>query len=204
MPSARRPVRVASVTTASVTRVPKRPSTVHGTLTGRPPPCPGSGEPGATNRLTGLWDATAGRVPATVLTGQIEHRCSGPGASRRWTWRRPTATCRPSGRPWCPTPLRRTGRMRLQDGDPRTELLAAHLPGRDRDPPDGRGRPARLSRTARWSRDRPTGGLGDGCCEAARGGRTAGDRRRPRSSNHADAVRAVAERFDCPVITTLT
>ena len=41
-------------------------------LTGRPAACFGIAGPGATNLLTGLWDAKMDRVPILALTGQVE------------------------------------------------------------------------------------------------------------------------------------
>ena len=36
--------------------------------------------PGATNLLTGLWDAKVDRAPALALTGQVQTQVFGPGA----------------------------------------------------------------------------------------------------------------------------
>jgi thiamine pyrophosphate-dependent acetolactate synthase large subunit-like protein/nitrite reductase/ring-hydroxylating ferredoxin subunit len=49
-------------------------------LTGRPAACFAIAGPGATNLLTGLWDAKADRVPILALTGQVETQVLGPGA----------------------------------------------------------------------------------------------------------------------------
>ncbi len=48
-------------------------------LTGRPAACFGIAGPGATNLLTGLWDAKMDRVPILALTGQVQTQVVGPG-----------------------------------------------------------------------------------------------------------------------------
>ncbi|MBT3220295.1 MAG: thiamine pyrophosphate-binding protein [Proteobacteria bacterium] len=49
-------------------------------LTGKPAACLSIAGPGATNLLTGLWDAKMDRVPILALTGQIDPQVLGPGA----------------------------------------------------------------------------------------------------------------------------
>lgn len=49
-------------------------------LTGRPAACFGIAGPGATNLLTGLWDAKMDRAPVIALTGQVDSQVLGPGA----------------------------------------------------------------------------------------------------------------------------
>ncbi len=49
-------------------------------LTGRPAACFSIAGPGATNLLTGLWDAKVDRVPILALTGQVDTQVLGPGA----------------------------------------------------------------------------------------------------------------------------
>ena len=49
-------------------------------LTGRPVACFSIAGPGATNLLTGLWDAKVDRVPILALTGQVNTQVLGPGA----------------------------------------------------------------------------------------------------------------------------
>lgn len=49
-------------------------------LTGRPAACFSIAGPGATNLLTGLWDAKVDRVPILALTGQVQSQVLGPGA----------------------------------------------------------------------------------------------------------------------------
>ncbi len=52
----------------------------YGKLTGRPAACLSIAGPGATNLLTGLWDANVDRAPVIALTGQVETQVLGPGA----------------------------------------------------------------------------------------------------------------------------
>ena len=49
-------------------------------LTGRPAACFAIAGPGATNLLTGLWDAKVDRAPILALTGQVDSQVLGPGA----------------------------------------------------------------------------------------------------------------------------
>ena len=52
----------------------------YGKLTGKPAACLAIAGPGATNLLTGLWDAKVDRAPALALTGQVQVQVFGPGA----------------------------------------------------------------------------------------------------------------------------
>jgi len=51
-----------------------------GKLTGRPAACLSIAGPGATNMLTGCWDAKVDRAPLLALTGQVQQQVFGPGA----------------------------------------------------------------------------------------------------------------------------
>ncbi len=55
-------------------------ASAYGKLTGRPAACLTIAGPGATNLLTGLWDAKVDRAPVLALTGQVESQVMGPGA----------------------------------------------------------------------------------------------------------------------------
>lgn len=52
----------------------------YGKLTGKPAACLAIAGPGATNLLTGLWDAKVDRAPVLALTGQIDQQVLGTGA----------------------------------------------------------------------------------------------------------------------------
>ncbi len=47
---------------------------------GKPAACLAIAGPGATNLLTGLWDAKVDRAPVIALTGQVQTQVMGPGA----------------------------------------------------------------------------------------------------------------------------
>ncbi len=49
-------------------------------VSGRPAACLSIAGPGATNLLTGLWDAKVDRAPVLALTGQVNTQVMGPGA----------------------------------------------------------------------------------------------------------------------------
>lgn len=55
-------------------------ASAYGKLTGRPAACLTIAGPGATNLLTGLWDAKVDRSPVLALTGQVDAQVLGPGA----------------------------------------------------------------------------------------------------------------------------
>ncbi len=49
-------------------------------LTGKPAACLTIAGPGATNLMTGMWDAKVDRAPVLALTGQVDAQVLGPGA----------------------------------------------------------------------------------------------------------------------------
>ncbi len=55
-------------------------ASAYGKLTGRPAACLSIAGPGATNLLTGLWDANVDRSPVLALTGQVDTQVLGAGA----------------------------------------------------------------------------------------------------------------------------
>ena len=71
-------------------------------LTGRPAACFAIAGPGATNLLTGLWDAKVDRVPILALTGQVNTQVLGPGAFQEI----PTAAAFEAVAEWSQTVLR--------------------------------------------------------------------------------------------------
>ncbi|MEP6064884.1 MAG: thiamine pyrophosphate-binding protein, partial [Paracoccaceae bacterium] len=52
----------------------------YGKLTGQVAACLTIAGPGATNLMTGLWDAKVDRAPVLALTGQVQTQVFGPGA----------------------------------------------------------------------------------------------------------------------------
>ena len=55
-------------------------ASAYGKLTGHPAGCLTIAGPGATNLLTGMWDAKVDRAPILALTGQVQTQVFGPGA----------------------------------------------------------------------------------------------------------------------------
>ncbi len=55
-------------------------ASAYGKLTGKLAACLSIAGPGATNLLTGLWDANVDRAPVLALTGQVDTQVLGPGA----------------------------------------------------------------------------------------------------------------------------
>jgi thiamine pyrophosphate-dependent acetolactate synthase large subunit-like protein len=55
-------------------------ASAYGKLTGKPAACLTIAGPGATNLITGLWDAKVDRSPVLALTGQVQTQVFGPGA----------------------------------------------------------------------------------------------------------------------------
>ena len=55
-------------------------ASAYGKLTGKPAACLTIAGPGATNLLTGMWDAKVDRAPILALTGQVDTQVLGPGA----------------------------------------------------------------------------------------------------------------------------
>ena len=55
-------------------------ASAYGKLTGMPAGCLTIAGPGATNLMTGMWDAKVDRAPILALTGQVQTQVMGPGA----------------------------------------------------------------------------------------------------------------------------
>jgi thiamine pyrophosphate-dependent acetolactate synthase large subunit-like protein/nitrite reductase/ring-hydroxylating ferredoxin subunit len=55
-------------------------ASAYGKLTGKPAACLTIAGPGATNLMTGMWDAKVDRAPVLALTGQVQTQVFGPGA----------------------------------------------------------------------------------------------------------------------------
>ena len=55
-------------------------ASAYGKLTGCPAACLTIAGPGATNLMTGMWDAKVDRAPVLALTGQVQTQVFGPGA----------------------------------------------------------------------------------------------------------------------------
>jgi len=173
-------------------------------LTGRPAACFSIAGPGATNLLTGLWDAKVDRAPVLALTGQVQTQVLGPGAFQEL----PLASAFDAVSEWSQTVLRRENATELAALAMKHAIVnrdVAHLilpdevqelPGVDEPPPRPReGRIAaadvlppasELERAAEMLRaaERPVVIAGNGA--------------RPFRA----AIMGLAERIDAPVITT--
>ena len=170
-------------------------ASAYGKLTGRPAACFAIAGPGATNLLTGLWDANVDRAPVLALTGQVDTSA----------WPRYVPRGGPSGGVWqgrSMEPARAAREPPCEAREPRAQerpieprRLASHLSrrspgsaraggrrsGRLRRPRD-RSRDHAASRIARQSpraspgleasRDhcRPRHAISDGACSQARRG----------------------------------
>ena len=55
-------------------------ASAYGKLSGTPAACLTIAGPGATNLMTGMWDAKVDRAPVLALTGQVQTQVVGPGA----------------------------------------------------------------------------------------------------------------------------
>jgi thiamine pyrophosphate-dependent acetolactate synthase large subunit-like protein/nitrite reductase/ring-hydroxylating ferredoxin subunit len=173
-------------------------------LTGRPAACFSIAGPGATNLLTGLWDAKVDRAPILALTGQVNTQVLGPGTFQEVD----LASAFAPVTEWSQTVLgaeNATELMALAIKHAIVERDVTHLifpdevqnlPGLD-DPPErpkvGRvGRPEITPPAAELDRavdllagtERPVIIMGNGARE------------------HRDAIIALAEKIDAPVITT--
>lgn len=173
-------------------------------LTGRPAACLTIAGPGATNLLTGLWDAKVDRAPVLALTGQVKSQVLGPGTFQEV----PLASAFEAVTTWSQTVLRpenATELMALALKHAIVERGVGHLifpdevqelPGLDSPPVRPRTGRVPVMKVAPAGAqldeavalleqaDRPVIIVGNG----ARG--------------HEDKVIAIAEHLDAPVITT--
>jgi pyruvate oxidase len=173
-------------------------------LTGNPAACFSIAGPGATNLLTGLWDAKVDRVPILALTGQVQTQVIGPGTFQELPLEKAFSAVAEYGQTIL-SPVNATELAALAMKHAIVERDVAHLvlpddvqelPGVDDPAPRPRaGRVAataiappadELARAVALLRgaDRPAIVVGNGA--------------RP----HRDAVMALAEHLDAPVIST--
>ncbi len=173
-------------------------------LTGRPAACFAIAGPGATNLLTGLWDAKVDRVPILALTGQVNTQVLGPGAFQEI----PTAAAFEAVAEWSQTVLRAenapelmalaikhavvnrdvghlifpndTQEMAGLESPPETPVLGRIAAAEIAPPESDLAAAAALLAAA----DRPVIIVGHGARE------------------HRDEIIALAERIDAPIITT--
>lgn len=175
-----------------------------GKLTGRPAACFSIAGPGATNLLTGLWDAKVDRAPILALTGQVQTQVIGPGAFQEI----PLAQAFDAVAEWSQTVLTAENASELMALAVKHAVVnrdVAHLifpdevqelPGLEVPPP----RP-RHGRVAESGIGAPEPALGEAVRLLEQSRRPAvivGNGARP----HRDAIIRLAEHIDAPLITT--
>ena len=173
-------------------------------LTGKPAACFAIAGPGATNLLTGLWDAKVDRVPILALTGQVNTQVLGPGAFQEV----PLDKAFDAVSAWSQTVLRRENATELMALALKHAIIkrdVGHLIFPDEvqtmaavenptpHPQDGRIAPAQISPPAA-DLDKAISMIEN----AKRPGIIVGNGARP----FAKEIMALAEKLDAPIITT--
>jgi len=173
-------------------------------LTGRPAACFSIAGPGATNLLTGLWDAKVDRAPILALTGQVQTQVLGPGAFQEV----PLAAAFDAVSEWSQTVLSAANATELAALAVKHAVVnrdVAHLifpdevqelPGAD-DPPE-RPREGRIATSEILPPADELARAAEMLREAKRPVIVVGNGARP----HRDRVIELAERIDAPIITT--
>jgi len=173
-------------------------------LTGRPAACFSIAGPGATNLLTGLWDAKVDRAPILALTGQVQTQVLGPGAFQEV----PLAAAFDAVSEWSQTVLSPANATELAALAVKHAVVnrdVAHLifpdevqelPGAD-DPPE-RPRDGRIAVSEILPPADELARAAEMLREAKRPVIVVGNGARP----HRDRVIELAERIDAPIITT--
>ncbi|MGH9040404.1 MAG: thiamine pyrophosphate-binding protein [Acidimicrobiia bacterium] len=173
-------------------------------LTGRPAACFSIAGPGATNLLTGLWDAKVDRVPVLALTGQVQTQVLGPGAFQEV----PLAEAFSAVSEWSQTVLRPENATELAALAMKHALVqrdVAHLIFPDEvqelagtDPPSARPRAGRIAAPGIAPPEEELARAAGLLSGAERPVIICGNGARPYRSE----ILAFAERIDAPVITT--
>ena len=173
-------------------------------LTGKPAACLTIAGPGATNLLTGLWDAKVDRAPVLALTGQVDVQVLGSGAFQEVD----LASAFQAVSEFSQTVLHTSRHAELMSLAAKNALVkrdVAHLifpddvqtlpaeDGAEAGSPDGRMGDTRVAPSA------------DSVAKALHKIRAA---KRPiiivgfGARGHLDAITALAERLTCPILTT--
>jgi pyruvate oxidase len=179
-------------------------ASAYGKLTGRPAACFSIAGPGATNLLTGLWDAKVDRAPVLALTGQVQTQVLGPGAFQEL----PLAEAFAAVSAWSQTVLRaenagELAALAVKHATVRRDVAHLIFPDEVQELP-GLDDPQEHPRAGRIAAD----GIAPPDDELARAVALLRAAERPVivAGNGArpfrDAVCALAERIDAPVITT--
>ncbi|RME59720.1 MAG: thiamine pyrophosphate-binding protein [Caldilineae bacterium] len=173
-------------------------------LTGRPAACFSIAGPGATNLLTGLWDAKVDRAPILALTGQVNTQVLGPGAFQE----APLAQIFEPVAAWSQTVLRAENATELMALALKHALVqrdVAHLIFPDEvqtlpalENPPARPQAGRIANPQIIPPDADLAQAVEMLNQAERPAIIVGNGGRP----YADQILALAEHMDAPVITT--
>ncbi|NNF65392.1 MAG: Rieske 2Fe-2S domain-containing protein [Acidimicrobiia bacterium] len=171
---------------------------------GKPAACFSIAGPGATNLLTGLWDAKADRVPILALTGQVDTQVLGPGAFQEI----PLAAAFEAVAEWSQTVLHRENASELMALAIKHAVVnrdVAHLIFPDQvqtfegvEKPPAKPKHGRISTTQITP---PEAQIAEAVALLEKSERPViivGNGARP----HRDAIIALAEHLDAPIITT--
>ena len=179
-------------------------ASAYGKLTGSPAACFAIAGPGATNLLTGLWDAKVDRAPILALTGQVQTQVTGPGVFQEI----PTAAAFSAVAEFSQTVLARDNASELMALAIKHAIVnrdVAHLifPD-DVQNLSGLGEPPEKSRTGRIAPPAISPGKNevDRALGLLRGAQRPAIIVGNGARAHRDAVIAFAEKIDAPVITT--
>ena len=173
-------------------------------LTGTPAACLTIAGPGATNLLTGLWDANVDRAPVLALTGQVATSVLGVHNFQEVDLRGAFGSVAAFSQTVLPSsPHAELDRAGGQARDAHARRVASRVPRRGADDPGGRGRAGRHAR--RPDRDARIHPPAEALAEARR--RIAAASRPVIIVGHGArfdmaGVIALAERLGAPVITT--
>ncbi|MCU0307583.1 MAG: thiamine pyrophosphate-binding protein [Thermoleophilia bacterium] len=179
-------------------------ASAYGKLTGRPAACLTIAGPGATNLLTGMWDANVDRAPVLALTGQVQTQVLGPGAFQEV----PLAEAFSAVAAWSQTVLRRENATELAALAMKHAMVrrgVAHLvlPDEVQELPGLEDPPARPRAGRIAARD-----IAPPQADLERAIRLLGAAARPLivagngAREHRAAVLGLAEHLDAPVVTT--
>ncbi|MFL6205092.1 MAG: thiamine pyrophosphate-binding protein [Acidimicrobiales bacterium] len=173
-------------------------------LTGRPAACFSIAGPGATNLLTGLWDAKVDRVPILALTGQVQTQVLGPGAFQEVPLEKAFDAVDEWGQTVL-TPANATELAALAMKHAIVQRDVAHLVLPDQvqelpgvEEPVARPRAGRVAATGIGPPEEELARAVALLAAAERPAIVVGNGARP----HRDAVRRLAEHLDAPVIST--
>ena len=158
--------------------------------------------PGATNLLTGLWDAKVDRSPVIALTGQVDTQVLGPGAFQEVDLQAAYGSVAAFSQTVLPTSRHaELASLAAKNAILRRDVAHLIFPDEVQTLPAGEEQPSGPGAASQTSRS-PTPGV------AARGNRPADAAKRPviivghGARFDMEAITALAEHLGAPVITT--